>query len=147
MKLTPQKKVEFLELLADGCTVTKAARQIGMTRQGLYKARGEDEAFAAAWADAEEQGTDTLEDEAIRRARDGFDKPVFQGGQQVGVVREHSDTLLIFMLKARRPEKFKDRVANEVSGPGGGPVRTISTTMTPQEAAEAYADMLKSSNG
>jgi len=30
----------------------------------------------------------------------------------------------------------------ELSGPGGGPVRTINSTMTPQEAAEAYAAML-----
>ena len=33
-----------------------------------------------------------------------------------------SDTLLIFMLKARRPEKFKDRQSHEHSGPGGGPI-------------------------
>lgn len=31
----------------------------------------------------------------------------------------------------------------EISGPGGGPVQTINTEMTPQEAAEAYADTLK----
>jgi hypothetical protein len=37
-------------------------------------------------------GTDALEDEALRRAKD------------------KSDTLLIFLLKARRPEKYKDRV-------------------------------------
>jgi len=30
----------------------------------------------------------------------------------------------------------------ELSGPGGGPVRAITTEMTPQEAAEAYAAML-----
>jgi len=30
----------------------------------------------------------------------------------------------------------------ELSGPGGGPIRVISTTMTPQEAAEAYAHTL-----
>lgn len=30
----------------------------------------------------------------------------------------------------------------EVSGPGGGPIETISTTMTPQEAADLYARTL-----
>lgn len=30
----------------------------------------------------------------------------------------------------------------EVSGPGGGPIETISTTMTPKEAAEIYARTL-----
>ena len=42
-----------------------------------------------------ETGTDGLEDEAVRRAKNG------------------SDTLLIFMLKARRPEKFKERYSSE----------------------------------
>ena len=35
---------------------------------------------------------------------------------------------------------FKD--IQEIHGPGGGPVRLISTDMTPQQAAEAYADTL-----
>ena len=30
--------------------------------------------------------------------------------------RDKSDTLLIFLLKARRPEKYKDRVSTEHSG-------------------------------
>jgi hypothetical protein len=48
-----------------------------------------------------------LEDEAVRRAYEGVERPVFQGGKQVGVVREYSDTLLIFLLKALRPEKYR----------------------------------------
>lgn len=35
---------------------------------------------------------------------------------------------------------FKENL--QLTGPGGGPVQTITTTMTPQEAAEAYADTL-----
>jgi len=35
---------------------------------------------------------------------------------------------------------FKE--VQEVHGPGGGPIRLISTDMTPQQAAEAYADTL-----
>jgi len=35
---------------------------------------------------------------------------------------------------------FKE--VHEHTGPGGGPIRTISTDMTPQEAAEAYAATL-----
>jgi hypothetical protein len=41
---------------------------------------------------------------------------VFHQGQECGQIREYSDTLLIFMLKARRPEKFKERFAAEHSG-------------------------------
>lgn len=35
----------------------------------------------------------------------------------------------------------------ELSGPDGGPIRTISDTMTPQEAAEAYAATLAADKG
>jgi phage terminase small subunit len=35
---------------------------------------------------------------------------------------------------------FKE--VREIHGPGGGPVKVITTTMTPQEAAAAYADTL-----
>lgn len=78
-------------MLAAGGSVTAAAGKIGMTRQALYQAKSADPEFAREWDDAIEAGTDVLEDEAVRRAKDG------------------SDTLLIFTLKARRPDKFKDR--------------------------------------
>lgn len=35
----------------------------------------------------------------------------------------------------------------ELSGPGGGPVRTITSDMSPQEAAEAYAATLSGDQG
>ena len=37
-------------------------------------------------------------------------------------------------------QAFKERI--EHSGPGGGPIRVISTDMSPQDAQEAYADTL-----
>jgi hypothetical protein len=33
---------------------------------------------------------------------------VFHQGREIGAIREYSDTLLVFMLKARRPAKFRD---------------------------------------
>ncbi|HXF65635.1 MAG TPA: hypothetical protein VNK67_02905 [Burkholderiales bacterium] len=102
-------KAAFLEALAETANVTWACRAAGLPRRVAYEWREADRAFAKAWEEAVELGTDALEDEAIRRGHQGVDKPVYQGGRKVGTVREYSDTLLIFMLKARRPEKFKDR--------------------------------------
>ena len=99
-----KKRATFLKALASGDSVTNACNAAGIGRRTAYDWRGDDEDFAAEWSDAVETGTDVLEDVAIRRAIDG------------------SDTLLIFMLKARRPEKFKDRQSHEHSGPGGGPI-------------------------
>jgi hypothetical protein len=97
-KLTDEKREKFCAELADGQSVTAAAKRIGVTRAWAYWHRSKDEGFAAEWDSAVEAGTDALEDEAVKRARNG------------------SDTMLIFMLKGRRPEKFKERISSEVKG-------------------------------
>ena len=115
-KLTPKKKALFCQALAEGGSVSKAASAVGVSRNAMYKLRKRDEEFAQEWDDAVESGTDVLEDEAVRRAKEGTDKPVFYQGVECGRVREYSDTLLIFMLKARRPEKFRDGVVDKSEG-------------------------------
>ena len=97
-KNTPKKRALFLGALTEGASVTAACDRAVITRRTVYVWRAADPEFAAAWDDAIEAGTDALEDEALRRAKD------------------KSDTLLIFLLKARRPEKYKDRVSTEHSG-------------------------------
>ncbi len=56
-------------------------------------------------------GYATLESEANRRAVEGVEKPVgWHRGQPGGYVRDYSDTLLIFLLKGLRPEKYQERL-------------------------------------
>jgi hypothetical protein len=98
----------FLEAIRQTCNVTSACKQVGIGRRTAYNHREQDEDFAAKWADAVEEGADELEAEAWRRAKDGVEKPVFWRGQRIATVREYSDTLLIFLLKAYRPEKFRE---------------------------------------
>jgi hypothetical protein len=131
-RLSPEKRrVAFLAELARGQSVAAAAAAIGLTRQAMYKARGTDAVFAAAWDDAVEIGTDVLEDVAVKRAKDG------------------SDTLLIFMLKARRPEKFKERSHQELSGSGGSPlVPVIHVSLSePRPRASSQAGRGPSDDG
>jgi len=61
-------------------------------RHTAYNWRSSDDAFAVAWDDALESGADCLEDIAFKRAE------------------RSSDTLLIFLLKARRPKKYCDKM-------------------------------------
>jgi hypothetical protein len=76
-----------------------------------------------AWDDAVEVGTQRLEDEAIRRATEGWEEPVYQRGELVGHVRRYSDALLMFLLRGRRPEVYGERRQRvEVTGAGGGPI-------------------------
>ena len=81
-------------------------------------------------------GADMLEDEAVRRAKDGVERPVYQGGKLVGHVQEYSDTLLIFLLKGARPEKYRDRVQRELSGPGGQTIQLITSVPRLQQRDE-----------
>jgi hypothetical protein len=83
-------KPAFLEAFSTYGTVSHACKVVGVGRRTVYDARQVDEAFAAEWAAVEDDVSDDLEQEAVRRAKDG------------------SDTLLIFLLKARRPEKYRE---------------------------------------
>ena len=96
----------FLDALrVHGC-VTAAASSVGYDRSTVYRYRDEHPEFAEGWVDALETAADNLELEARRRGIDGWDEPIFQGGQQVGVVRKYSDQLLITLLRGSR-EKFR----------------------------------------
>lgn len=78
--------------------MSASARTIAASRTALYNLRESDPEFAAAWDDAIEQGADALEDEAVRRALSS------------------SDTLLIFLLKGARPDKYRERTDVQHSG-------------------------------
>lgn len=59
---------------------------------------------------ADLQATEVLEQEAWRRAREGIAEPVYQHGKEVGTIQRYSDQLLMFLLRARAPERYRDRV-------------------------------------
>lgn len=113
---TPEKRTAFLSALADCGNVADAARQAGIARNALYLWKRDDSEFATEWEAALIAGGETLEEEAVRRARDGWDEPVWYQGQQIGTVRRYSDTLLIFLLKGLMPEKYSERQKIEHSG-------------------------------
>lgn len=93
-----------------------ACEQANLPRQTVYQWRDANPDFAAAWEEALEHGAEAMEDEARRRGVDGTQKPVYQGGKLVGHVQEYSDTLLIFLLKGRKPEKYRENSHIEHSG-------------------------------
>ena len=107
-KLTAKKRERFIEVLSESANVTLAAQAIGMARAYMYEVREQDPAFAALWDDALQMAADAMEQEAWRRAMQGTDKPVFYQGVECGHIKEYSDTLLMFRLKAIRPEQYRD---------------------------------------
>ena len=119
---TAKKRQAFLAALAETANVLKSSEIARIARRTVYDWKSADSEFADAWERALDIGTDALEDEAVRRAHDGVDEPVFYQGKACGVVRKYSDTLLIFLLKGRRPEKYRDRPSPVVGVPGDRPV-------------------------
>lgn len=71
--------------------------------------------YAAAFEEAREQVAGLLEDEAVRRAYRGTQRPVAVAGKLV-MMTEFSDQLLMFLLKCRNPQVFGDRIRQEHSG-------------------------------
>lgn len=121
-KLTAKKQEEFLEALRQIPNVSRACRLINISRPVMYEAKLANSSFAEEWEDALDQGIEAMEAEAMRRAVEGIDKPIFYQGDEVALLREYSDTLMIFLLKAHRPEKYQDRIKQEIGGEGGGPI-------------------------
>lgn len=121
--VTAKKKELFLKNLAQSGNVTDSAKSAGWVRQRAYENRESDFVFAEAWQNAEQEYADKLEREADRRAIEGVNEPRFYEGEVCGHVRKYSDTLLIFRLKAIRPEKYRERV--EVAGNPDNPLHMI----------------------
>jgi len=128
--VTPKKDWQpiFLDALKKSFNVTRAARAAGVSRKTAYQYRDNDGEFAEQWNDALGQGIDSAEAELYRRAVKGVVKPVYQGGAEVGKVREYSDTLLIFLLKSHRPKIYNQPVEQRLTGADGGPVEYRNVT-------------------
>ena len=109
------KKALFIEAFRKAGTIWGAARAVGISRGSVYDWKENDPEFAQAFQEADEEITELLETTAIQRAVEGVSQPVvYKGrvvrdkdGQPVEARREHSDALLMFLLKARRPEKYR----------------------------------------
>lgn len=99
---------QFIKALAETGNVKAACHVSGVGRATAYRRRNDNPDFAAAWESAIEESVDILEIEARRRALKGIDKPVYQSGKKVGDIKEYSDTLMIFLLKGNRPDKYRD---------------------------------------
>jgi hypothetical protein len=120
LKLTRERQERFVKALGETGIVSAAVAIAGTSRTRVYELRKHDSGFASAWDEAEEQAADALEAEAWRRAVDGVPEPLVSAGRVVRdddgqplAIRRYSDNLLLALLKARRPEKFKDRAVVE----------------------------------
>lgn len=79
-------------------TILGAARRTGISRETIRKWRKNDEAFEKRFQDADLDITETLETKAMSMAMGG------------------DTTMVIFLLKSRRPGTYRDNVKVEHAG-------------------------------
>lgn len=94
----------FLAALGKTANVRASCKMAGIDRVTAYNLRDKDPEFAKAWKDALEDAIELLEEAVRNRAM------------------QTSDTLAIFLLKAHRPEVYRERYDHQHSGKSGGPV-------------------------
>jgi hypothetical protein len=143
-EFTPERKQRFLEELARTGLRMHSAEYAGVTIATVRRHEKEDKEFADLAIEAKDWFTDGIEAEAVRRATEGYLEPVFsqKTGKQIGVVRKFSDRLLEIILKANRPDKFRENVQHEHKHSGGVlvvPGKAITDESWEQEHGEDAA--------
>lgn len=138
-KVTTETREKFLAVLAETGIVTDACEAISVSRTHMYRVRKADPEFEKAWDAAYEIGTDAMEDTGARRGVGGWEEPVFYQGVKCGTVRKFSDPMFIFAMKARRPDKYRERTSTELTGKGGGPIETRNADDLTDEQLAAIA--------
>ena len=98
----------YLQAIPRVRTSSGAMRVAGITWRDLARWRTQDE-FNEREQAARDVIADKLEHEAYKRAVNGERKPIYQAGTLVGYQVEKSDPLLAMLLKAAKPEKYRER--------------------------------------
>lgn len=100
---------EFLRLVAATGVLTKTALALGVHPQTVIRHRKADEEFDKCVQMALELHRDEIDLAVYRRAIEGWDEPVYQRGEKVGVIRKYSDSLLAMYAKRHNPA-YRDQL-------------------------------------
>jgi len=95
------QKEAFLGAYSSKFSIAATCQIIGINRATVFRWRENDPAFAERFNAIDSQITDTLQARAITRALTDAD--------------QSSATLLIFLLKARLPEVYREKIVHEVN--------------------------------
>jgi hypothetical protein len=106
LKMTADMKQAFLDMLEEVPNITAVRKLFGVGSSAVYRAKAADPEWAADVGHAINAGYDMMEEEARKRAVDGWNEPVYYRGEMVGEIRRYSDGLLKFLLTHSKPKKF-----------------------------------------
>lgn len=96
--------------------ISEAARKSKINYTTHHYWMHNDEAYQEAFQRARDMAGDIVEDEAMRRAVDGWEEPVFYQGQQVGVIVRYDGVLLAKLLAGFKPGVYHTKVDITTAG-------------------------------
>lgn len=109
-----EAQAKFLALFSETANITLSCKAAGVARSTMYVWLEKDVEFDFLYHQAEKAADDALEAEALRRAVEGVERriPHFYEGEVCGetIRTEYSDTLLIFLMKGRMPDKYRENI-------------------------------------
>lgn len=141
---TKAAKKRFLAAFARSGVIATACDKAKVGRTSVFLWRKSDPEFDQAVVEATEEFVEVMEAEADRRGRDGVDEPILHRGEIVTHVRRYSDTLLIFRLKALKPEKYCERQRIEQVKEHDGPkIEAMLAEMRERMNDPDYIDFLR----
>jgi hypothetical protein len=105
---TAEKQIAFIEASAETGIVEEACRRVGMSDTSAYALRHRPDGapFRQAWEAAMDYSIHLIEQDAFTRSRRGVARPIFHKGEQVGEWRHYDERLTMFLLRARRPQRY-----------------------------------------
>jgi hypothetical protein len=111
----PERQRKFIATLAASGIVTDAARAVGASMEAFYRLRNKAgaEEFRAAWDAAVDRAMARVEGAAVARAIEGEERLVVSAGQVLGTERRWNESLVTFLLRKRKMERYGDEI-----GPG-----------------------------
>lgn len=146
-----EKQQIFLDAYGECGVIKYACRVAQINRSTVRYWLEHDKDFKDVFPDSKEDACDTLEFAAYTQAVEGTEEPAVsmgklvyeeelvldENGEQVYdskgrpvtrrgnlvTIKKYSPQLLITLLKANMPEKYRERTQVEHSGPGGGPIQ------------------------
>jgi len=137
--LTPNQRA-FLKAFAESGLVGLAAKAADIDRGLHARWLKSSAAYRVAFETAHERAIETMEEEARRRAVEGVQEAVYYEGKVCGHRLRYSDNLLMFLLKAARPEKYVERSLVEMEHRGEVALRFPELVKPGQAAAWATLD-------
>ena len=109
-----EKQATFLASFRQTANVSESCLAADIDRSTFYEWKEKYEEFGMLYHQAEQIANDRLRFEILRRGVEGWDEPLVSAGKRVGTVRKYSDTLLIFLAKARM-EEFREKSKLDVN--------------------------------